>query len=129
MLPSLELGLTNQETRYSFRSTSAPVPYEANPRLVFERMFRGRKPVVPNWNRRGEGSGDRGQGSEDSLEQSVLDLVLEQAGDLRKKAGQADRQKLDCYLESVRAVEKRIAFVEARHRKKSSIWPIPARPS
>jgi hypothetical protein len=96
------------------------VPYEANPRLVFERMFRGRKPVVPNWNRRGEGSGVGGQGSEgkdDSLEQSVIDLVLDQAKDLRKGAGRNDREKLDGYLEAVRAVEKRIAFVEARHRQ------------
>ena len=50
-LPSLELGLNNNQ--YSFRSPDTYVPYEANPRLVFERMFRGRTPVVPNWSRRG----------------------------------------------------------------------------
>src|SRR5688500_14659902 len=51
-LPALESGLSNNETKYSFRSETEQVPYEANPRLVFERMFRGRKPVVPNWQRR-----------------------------------------------------------------------------
>lgn len=46
-LPSMEMGLGGGENIYSFRSPDAPVPYEANPRLVFERMFRGRKPVCP----------------------------------------------------------------------------------
>ena len=36
-LPSLELGQTAN----------------AYPRPVFDRMFRGRKPVAPNWSRRG----------------------------------------------------------------------------
>jgi len=48
-LPSLEIGLSNHETQYSWRSADTRVPYEANPRLVFDRMFRGRAPVVPNW--------------------------------------------------------------------------------
>src|SRR5947199_286279 len=48
-LPSLELGLSSHETQYSWRSADSRVPYEANPRLVFDRMFRGRPPVVPNW--------------------------------------------------------------------------------
>jgi len=51
-LPSLELGLSSHETRYSWRAADVSVPYEANPRLVFERMFRGRAPVVPNWKTR-----------------------------------------------------------------------------
>jgi hypothetical protein len=117
ILPSIEIGLTNQETRYSYKRADVPVPYEANPRLVFDRMFRGRKPVVPNWNRRaGEGAVAE-TGKSDSAEQSVIDLVLDQAKDLRKSAGRSDREKLDTYLESVRTVEKRIAFVEGRHRQ------------
>jgi len=39
---------------------------------------------------------------------SVLDLVAEQAAALRHKLGRADERKLDEYLESVRAVEKRV---------------------
>lgn len=39
---------------------------------------------------------------------SVLDLVSEQAADLRGKLGKGDERKLDEYLESVRAVEKRV---------------------
>ena len=66
---------------YSWRSADAPVPYEANPRLVFERMFRGRKPIVPNWHRRqtAEAQAALKMARSDSYEQSVLDLVLEDA--------------------------------------------------
>jgi hypothetical protein len=52
LLPSLELGLAGHENVYSFRSDGTSVPYEADPQLVFDRMFRGRQPVVPNWSRR-----------------------------------------------------------------------------
>jgi hypothetical protein len=52
LLPSLELGFAGHENVYSFRSDGTSVPYEAYPQLVFDRMFRGRQPVVPNWSRR-----------------------------------------------------------------------------
>lgn len=118
-LPSLEMGLTSHETRYSFLLPDAPLPYEANPRLVFERLFRGRKPVVPNWKRRATAPADEAsrEGQTDSLDKSVLDLVMEQAKDLRRDLGRNDRHKLDSYLDSVRAAEKRLAFIEARQRQ------------
>ena len=98
------------------------MPYEANPRLVFERMFRGRKPVVPNWSRRAAATADAvrrlGQ-APTRAEQSVLDLVLDEANGLRRELGRADRRKLDEYLHSVRSVEKRIAFLEARQRQEA----------
>ncbi len=116
-LPSLELGLNNNQ--YSFRGPGNVVPYEANPRLVFDRMFRGRKPVVPNWARRGSAPAESAQQSArtDSDDQSVIDLVMGQAKELRTGLGKTDQRKIDEYLESVRSVEKRIAFVEARHRQ------------
>jgi len=115
-LPSLEMGLSNNETKYSFRGPDMPVPYEANPRLVFERMFRGRKLVVPNWNRRQTAMAEAVQktAKSDSYDRSVIDLVLEEAKSLRNKLGKADQFKLDEYLHSVRSVEKRISFIEAR---------------
>lgn len=121
LLPSLELGLNGGEKNYSFRNRDTVVPYEGNPRLIFDRMFRGRQPVAPNWKRRAE-AGDAnvspsGAKSESSLDRSVLDLVLDQAGDLRGKLGKTDQRKLDQYLDSVRTVEKRIAFIEARQRQ------------
>src|SRR4051794_2163762 len=118
VLPSIEMGLTSGETKYSFRGPDAPVPYEANPRLVFDRMFRGRKPVVPNWSRRAAALQQtaRETARGDSYDKSVVDLVLGDAKDLRGKLGGTDRQRLDEYLESVRSVEKRIDSTEARRR-------------
>jgi hypothetical protein len=119
LLPSLEIGLNGGEKNYSFRSRDSVVPYEGNPRLIFDRMFRGRRPVVPNWKRRAESGSVETAAAPDknSLESSVLDLVLGQANDLRRGLGRGDQQKLDQYLDSVRSVEKRIAFIEARQRQ------------
>lgn len=117
LLPSLEIG--QQEGHFSFSSPNVAVPYESNPRIVYERMFRGRKPVVPNWARRSDAKPEEAQkpGKSDSLDQSVLDLVLDQAKDLRKNVGKSDQRKLDHYLESVRSVEKRVAFIESRRQQ------------
>lgn len=131
LLPSLEIGLNGGEKHYSFRSRDSVVPYEGNQRLIFDRMFRGRQPVVPSWKRRAEvaakegdlrsgtGAGDprTTEPNNESLDRSVLDLVLGQANDLRRGLGRNDQQKLDQYLDSVRSVEKRIAFIEARQRQ------------
>jgi hypothetical protein len=115
-LPSLELGLNNNQ--YSFRSPNVTVPFEGNPRLVFERMFRSRKPVVPNWSRRATTPAPAAVAdSQSNGERGVIDLVLDQAHGLRRKLGTADQYKLDEYLESVHSVEQRIAFVETRHRQ------------
>ena len=116
-LPSLELGLSNHETQYSWRAADVRVPYEANPRLVFDRMFRGRTPVVPNWKTRAASAGAPTTGAKkDTIDRSVLDLVREEANDLRKDLGAADRGRLDQYLDGVRAIEKRIDFAEHRQR-------------
>lgn len=140
LLPSLEIGLNGGEKNYSFRSRDSVLSYEGNPRLIFDRMFRGRQPVVPNWKRRAEqsasgegdlrsavgaGSGDPRTTQEDphttrdveSLDRSVLDLVLAQAKDLRRELGRTDQRKLDQYLDSVRSVETRLAFLESRQRE------------
>ena len=119
LLPSLEIGLNGGEKNYSFRSRESVVPYEGNPRLIFDRMFRGRTPVAPNWKRRAEAGAvatENKPGAE-SLDRSVLDLVLSQANDLRRGLGKGDQQKLDQYLESVHSVEKRIAATEERQRQ------------
>ncbi len=113
-LPSIEVGINSNQ--YSFRDVNTPVPYESNPRFVYERMFRGRKPVVPNWQRRaaaGPAAPPKTSGPS-SDEQSVLDLVLEQTKDLRRSLGYADRDKLDGYLTSVRSVETRLSRLESR---------------
>lgn len=115
-LPSLEIGMSNQETRYSWRSADQHVPYESNPRLVFDRMFRGRKIAVPDWSRRGESPAGDGA-RRDSDDQSVIDLVLDEANRLKSSLGSADRLRLDEYLHSVRTVERRVQLVESLQRQ------------
>jgi hypothetical protein len=118
-LPSMEFGLSNHETQYSYRSVDEPVPYEDDPRLVFDRMFRGRTPVVPNWQRRAAaaaGQAVRDSAPTDTYERSVVDSVMSEAKTLRGKLGSADRQKLDQYLDSVKSLESRVEKLEARLR-------------
>jgi hypothetical protein len=118
VLPSLEIGLSSGELKYSFRSRSEVVPYEHNPRALFGRMFRGRKPVVPNWSRRAANLAQSVQpsGKGDSYDQSVIDIVSDGAKSVQKRLGRADQQKLDEYLTSVRSIETRIARMEERLR-------------
>jgi hypothetical protein len=72
----------------SWSSPTTPTPLELYPALAFDRLFK-----------EGATKGD----------ESVLDAVIEDAGDLRRRIGAADRRKLDEYLDSVRDVEARIA--------------------
>ena len=52
---------------------------------------------------------ETGKGA-DALDRSMLDLVLGGAKDLRGKLSRTDQHKLDEYLDSVRAVERRIEW-------------------
>ncbi|MSQ96932.1 MAG: DUF1552 domain-containing protein [Gemmataceae bacterium] len=117
VLPSLEIGITNHQTRFSYRN-GTPVPFEMNPHIIFDRMFRGRPPLVPNWNarRRAPASTEPEPAKSDSVEQSVLDAVLDQANSLRRDLGTSDQRRLDEYLHTVRSIERRLALVEARRR-------------
>jgi hypothetical protein len=109
-LPSLELGIdpvisgidsnvgfTRLYGSYiSWRSATQPVAKEINPRFVYERLF---------------GQTDRRGGTlSEGDSRSLLDRALEDAKDLRRRLGRDDQVKLDEYLESVHAVEKRIDF-------------------
>ncbi|RUL88314.1 DUF1552 domain-containing protein [Tautonia sociabilis] len=108
-LPSLELGVdpvtrgvdTNvgytrlYGSHISWSTPTTPLAKEINPKLAFDRLFRSQA---------AESSGN----IED--DRSVLDLVMEDARALRSRVGHADRLKIDEYLDSVRAVETRIAF-------------------
>ena len=71
----------------SWSSPTTPTPLELYPALAFDRLF---KDEVQR--------GDR----------SVLDAVLTDAADLRRRVSTSDQRKLDEYLDSVREVEQRI---------------------
>jgi hypothetical protein len=131
-LPSIEIGFSNHETRYSWRAADQPVPFESNPRLIFDRMFRGRSPVAPNWARRGDGAAAApAPGRTDSDEQSVVDVVLEEARALRGTLGGADKHKLEEYLHSIQSVERRIRTLSRIRRQEEldAKSPGPSKPS
>jgi hypothetical protein len=77
----------------SWSSPTTPTPLELYPALAFDRLFK--------------------EGTEQG-DESVLDAVIEEAGDLRRQISVADRRKLDEYLDSVRDVEQRIATAGER---------------
>jgi uncharacterized protein DUF1552 len=83
----------------SWSTPTTPLPTEANPRVVFERMF-----------------GDGGTAAERQAELrksgSILDWVLEDMSRLERKLGQADRTRVAEYLDSVREIERRIQMAE-----------------
>jgi hypothetical protein len=60
---------------------------------------------------------------ENRLQGSILDSVLEDAGDLSKKVNREDREKLDEYFTSIRDVEKRLEL-----RRRWASHPKPAAP-
>ena len=119
-LPSLELATMPQthkenqdglnEAYYShcsFRGPTQPLPAEINPRAVLKRLFQCRE------NSKAGGAGSATTAA-DALDRSMLDLVLGGAKDLRGTLSYADQRKLDEYLDSVRAVERRIAAIQFR---------------
>ncbi|MBI2423550.1 MAG: DUF1552 domain-containing protein [Candidatus Hydrogenedentes bacterium] len=133
-LPSLELGIdpvisgidsnvgyTRLYGSYiSWRTPNLPVAKEINPRFVYERLF-GEK----------DAGGKRAQKRKGAEFQSLLDLALDDAKRLRGQLGRDDQVKLDEYLESVHAVEKRIAFSmnkDPRAWKPETAATVPARP-
>jgi hypothetical protein len=91
-------------THCSFRSPTQTVPAETNPRSVLNRLF-------------GKTDQPGKLAKEGPLDRQMLDLVLDGAKDLRQKLPQADQHKLDEYLDSVRAVERRIAAIEYRQKE------------
>jgi hypothetical protein len=107
-LPSLEIGCEqgsmagNCDSGYScvysntmsWRSATQPLPKEVNPKLVFERLFA----TVP----------DAERSARDKRRKSILDVVREDAGDLKGKISDSDQRKLDEYFTSIRDIEQRI---------------------
>ncbi|MBT15268.1 MAG: hypothetical protein CMO59_04700, partial [Verrucomicrobiales bacterium] len=106
-LPSLEIS-TNGEGSFSgslsrnclsWTSRDTPAVRETVPRAIFDKLFRRSK--------------------EGFVDKSVLDLVLSQSKDLKRRASGADQRKIDEYFDAVRAVEKRLAFAEEQSLRMS----------
>jgi hypothetical protein len=127
-LASLELGLEMNEiagsgedgysAAYSgalaWRTPGEPLPVEADPRAVFERLF---------------GASDSTDRASITLRmrrnRSILDSVTEELGALNRGLGPRDRSKLSEYLESIRDLERRIQRAEEQSSRE---LPTVARP-
>ena len=81
----------------SWNRQGVPLPAENDPKVLFNRLFR-----PPSAKEKANDS------TEFRHRQSVLDLVREDAGRLKKKLGQTDKELLDQYFTSVREVEKEL---------------------
>jgi hypothetical protein len=113
-LPSLEMSMDLLATvgqcdngyacvyqnNLSWSSPTTPLPSEAHPRIVFERLF-------------GEGGTSQERRAALRKRASLLDWVAEDITRLKSKLGPEDRGKVDQYLDSVREVERRIQRAEA----------------
>ena len=87
----------------SWRGPTTPLPMEANPRVVFERLL-------------GHGGKTDRAGRLDRIEKdrSLLDAVTDKVASLQLGLGARDRGKLSEYLEAVRDIERRIQKAEAQ---------------
>ena len=108
---SLELSCTTigklmHAMNVCWRGPGVPMGAETSPRDVFARMF--------------------GDVKEDQRRKSILDVVSDDARQLKLRLGHRDHRRLDEYLESVRSLERQIADFE--HGDAESPEPPIARP-
>jgi hypothetical protein len=112
-LPSLELAMDMLQTtgqcdngyacvyqnNLSWSSPTTPLPYEAHPRVVFERLF-------------GDGGNVGERRAALRRRASLLDWISEDIARLRRRLGPADQARISEYLDTVREVERRIQKAE-----------------
>jgi hypothetical protein len=115
-LRSLELGLDDNRTvghcdsgyscaytnSISWRTPSTPLPPEANPRAVFERLFGDVDTSLDAATRARRAR----------YRKSLLDMTREETRSLAATLGASDKRKVDEYLDAIREVEKRIEIAE-----------------
>src|SRR5580765_3723817 len=114
LLPSLELAIEDYSglvgscdvgfsctymNTISWRTPTAPMPMEINPRVVFDRMF-------------GDGATAEERRRRIETQRSILDAVTDQVRRLQGGLGSGDRTRVADYLDTVREIERRIAISE-----------------
>jgi hypothetical protein len=116
-LPSLELSMDLltvagqcdngyacvYQNNLSWSSPTTPLPSEAHPRIVFERLF-------------GDGGSTAERRAALRSRASLLDSVMEEFTQLNNQLGAADRARVARYLDTIREVECRIQRAEANTR-------------
>lgn len=114
LLPSLELSMDLLQTvgqcdngyacvyqnNLSWSSPTTPLPAEAHPRIVFERLF-------------GDGGSAAERRAALQRRASLLDWIRDDVNRLQRRLGPGDRTRVDQYLDAVREVERRIQKAES----------------
>ena len=117
-LPSLELALESVEvtracepafactyvSTISWRDARTPMPMDADPRSVFERLF-------------GDASSAGSRDAERRRDRSILDTLAADFSALGTRVGARDRATVEQYVETIRDVERRIAAAEQHARR------------
>lgn len=96
----------------SFGSPTSPLPMEFSPKKLFQKLFG-----------QGDSPEERVEIADDYT--SVLDMVMSEANDLRKKVGPQDQAMLDDYLTSVREIERRVQKMGERDLTQYELPDIP----
>ena len=108
-LPSIQLGIEDQSylatcpwgyscaytNSVSWSSPTKPLPHEANPQLVFERLF-------------GDGSTPEERARRKHAKASLLDGITGEVARLKRTLPGGDRGRLDDYLGDIREIERRL---------------------
>lgn len=90
------VGEPTRSSTLSYDAKGRPIPALNEPRRVFDRFFGVGDDDVINKRRRLASAS------------SMLDRVLEDSRDLKRRLGSVDREKFDEYLASVREIEQRV---------------------
>jgi hypothetical protein len=129
-LSSLQLGLDDSRTvghcdsgyscaytnSVSWKSPTTPLPPEANPRAVFERLFGAVDTTIDAATRARRAR----------YRNSLLDMTRDETQSLVGTLGASDKRKVDEYLDSIREVEKQIQMAEKDDRKVDPAMDEPA---
>ncbi|MGY8791386.1 MAG: DUF1552 domain-containing protein, partial [Pseudomonadales bacterium] len=118
-LPSVELAIEpsnntcgdvnftcSYRSTVSWKTPTLGLPMENNPQLVFERLF-------------GDGATDVERKERRRQSASLLDSIREDVSSLNLKLPNADRTRLNEYLEEVREIERRVALIDAKLSEES----------
>jgi hypothetical protein len=99
----------------AWRSPTTPLPTEANPRKIFERLFGGGATTDP-----------AARLARVRENRSILDFVTEKVTGLRRELGPRDQLRFAEYLDAVRDVERRIQMAEAQSDREIPLVERPA---
>ena len=95
----------------SWRTATTPLPTEANPRAVFERLF-------------GDGATAAARQARPQTDRSILDSVTAELGRLQQTLGPGDQMRVSEFTDAIREIERRIQTQE----RTQSLAEVPERP-